>query len=208
MTYLLLLCILLFPVKASALDAFYVKHVIDGDTVILENDRHVRYIGIDAPEIFHKENKAQPFGYAARNYNQRIIGNKKIQLLYDQEKKDAYNRLLAYVFDPDKKFLNRLLLLKGYAYYLYIPPNTQQHKILLKAQREAMTAKRGLWGQLTAREKIFIGNINSKRFHLPHCSFGKRIRKKNRIEFKSKWDAFWEGYAPCKQCLSVGPLVR
>jgi micrococcal nuclease len=206
--YLLLLCILIFPAKASALDAFHVKYVIDGDTVILENNRHLRYIGIDAPEIFHKENKAQAFGYAARDYNQKIINKKKIYLVYDREKTDAYDRLLAYVFDKDNNFINRLLLLEGYAYYLCIPPNTRQHELLLKAQRTAMMEKRGIWGQWTAREKAYIGNKNTKRFHLPGCSFGKRIGKHNRIEFNSAWQAFWEGYAPCKQCLSVGPSAR
>jgi micrococcal nuclease len=203
---LFLLCILIFPAKASALDAFQVKYIIDGDTVILENNKHVRYIGIDAPEIYHKENRAQAFGYAARDYNRKIIGNKKIYLSFDREKKDAYNRLLAYVFDGDKNFLNRLLLLEGYAYYLYMSPNTRYHEILLKAQRTAMTAKRGLWGQWTVQQKTYIGNINTKRFHLPSCPYGKRIGKDNRIQFKGLWEAYWEGYAPCKRCVSAMPI--
>ena len=208
MTYLIFCYILIFPINVSALDVFHVKHVIDGDTIILENNRHVRYIGIDAPEIYHKENRAQAFGYAARDYNQRKIGNKKIYLSYDREKKDAYNRLLAYVFDRDKNFINRLLLLEGYAYYLYKSPNIRFHDVLLKAQRAAMTAKRGLWGQLNDQDNVFIGNVNTKRFHTPSCPFGKRIRKINRTEFTGKWEAFWEGYAPCKRCMSVTPFAR
>ena len=101
-TYLIFLYILLFPGMVFARDGFYVKQVIDGDTITLDNNRRLRYIGIDAPEIYYKEKKAQPFGYAARTYNQLLIGNSKIYLMYDQEKMDVYHRLLAYVFDRKK----------------------------------------------------------------------------------------------------------
>jgi micrococcal nuclease len=205
---LLHLWVLLFPAGALGLDAFWVKYVVDGDTVILENGRSVRYIGIDAPEIYHKENRAQVFGYTARDYNRRMIADGRIYLSYDREKKDAYNRLLAYVFDKDKNFLNQLLLLQGYAHCLYIPPNTRQHEVLLKAQRTAMTEKRGLWGQWTAAQQTYVGNTRTKRFHLPGCPHGQRIGKNNRIHFKGLWEAYWEGYAPCRQCLSVSPLSR
>jgi hypothetical protein len=32
---------------------FYVKWINDGDTIVLADGRHVRYIGINAPEIDH-----------------------------------------------------------------------------------------------------------------------------------------------------------
>ena len=113
------------------------------------------------------------------------------------------------MFSIEKKFLNRLLLLKGYAYYLYKPPNIRFHDDLLKAQREAMIAKRGLWEKLnTLQDLVFIGNVRTRRFHTPECPFGKRIRKRNRTEFRGEWQAFWEGYAPCKRCMSVNSLTR
>ena len=208
MTYLLLLCILIFPASAAAQDAIGVKYVIDGDTVVLENNRHVRYIGIDAPEIFYKNNMAQPFGYAARDYNQKLVKDQKVYLSYGRQKLDAYGRSLAYVYDMDKRFINRLMLLKGYAYCLYLPPNIRYHVLLLKAQQTAMNERIGIWAHAVADEKTFIGNMQTKRFHLPTCPFGKRTAKRNRIEFKSHWDAFWEGYAPCKRCLSLEQLTR
>jgi micrococcal nuclease len=96
------------------------------------------------------------------------------------------------------------MLLNGYAYCLYVFPNTRFHNVLLHAQRVAMTESRGIWTQEITRKNIYIGNTKSKRFHLPACPFGKRLKRRNRIEFNSKWDAFWEGYAPCKRCLPVG----
>ena len=204
---LIVCCTLLWcSLGALAQDGAYVQHVIDGDTVVLRTGRHLRYIGIDAPEIFHKENTAQPFGYAARDYNRQLVENGKVFLVFDREHKDGYQRLLAYVYDKDQRFINRLMLLHGYAYYLYVSPNTRYHDLLLQAQRTAMKEGRGIWEQGTAQKNIFIGNTKSKRFHLPACPFGKRLKYRNRIEFHSKREAFWEGYAPCKRCLPVGPL--
>jgi hypothetical protein len=77
--FLSLLSILLISAAASAQQWFRVKWVIDGDTIVLDDGRHVRYIGINAPEIAHdahfigskqKPRKAEPFGDAAKKYNQ------------------------------------------------------------------------------------------------------------------------------------------
>jgi len=38
-----------------------VRWVDDGDTIVLIDDRRVRYIGINAPEIEHGDQPADPF---------------------------------------------------------------------------------------------------------------------------------------------------
>ena len=43
-----------------------VKRVNDGDTVQLADGRLVRYLGVNAPEINHARNTAEPFGFEAR----------------------------------------------------------------------------------------------------------------------------------------------
>jgi micrococcal nuclease len=43
-----------------------VKRINDGDTVQLADRRLVRYIGVNAPEINHEHNTAEPFGFEAR----------------------------------------------------------------------------------------------------------------------------------------------
>ena len=43
-----------------------VKRVNDGDTLQLADGRLVRYIGVNAPEINHEHNTAEPFGFEAR----------------------------------------------------------------------------------------------------------------------------------------------
>jgi len=45
----------------------------------------------------------------------------------------------------------------------------------------------------------FIGNVNSKKFHLPTC--GGLPEEKNRIEFESYDEAEEAGYTPCGNCI-------
>ncbi|MBW2014138.1 MAG: thermonuclease family protein [Deltaproteobacteria bacterium] len=77
---------------------FHVKWVNDGDTIVLADGRHVRYIGINSPEIDHENNKAELFGYEAKKYNKTLVLSKMVRLEFDKETHDRYGRTLAYVF--------------------------------------------------------------------------------------------------------------
>lgn len=50
-------------------------------------------------------------------------------------------------------------------------------------------------------DEKYIGSINSKTFHDPHCSFVKRISEKNIIQFYSKEEALNKGYKSCNKCI-------
>ncbi len=50
-----------------------------------------------------------------------------------------------------------------------------------------------------ARAERFIGNVNSKKFHLPTCSG--LPEEKNQIEFRSWEEAEEAGYTPCSRCM-------
>jgi len=104
------------------------------------------------------------------------------------------------VFLEDGTFVNKVMIEQGHAYCLYRNPNKRYNKKLFGAQRDAMTAKKGIWKNWEEKKTRYLGNKESKRFHLETCTFGKRTGLKNRIFFSSKWDAFWEGFAPCKRC--------
>jgi micrococcal nuclease len=63
-----------------------------------------------------------------------------------------------------------------------------------------MRARRGLWQYWREAEGQYVGNRNSRRFHLANCPEAKRIAPRNRIAFSKRWDAFWAGYAPSREC--------
>lgn len=187
----------------NANDWIRVTWVSDGDTIVVESGQRVRYNGVNAPEIAHEDQgiKAEPYAYAAKEFNLKLVKAKNVRLELDIEKRDRYGRLLAYVFLPDGTFVNAKLIAHGYAYYLPGIVNRKYAKLLLNAQRESMSNRKGLWRYLNENHEGYIGSRQSKRFHLKTCPFGKKIKHRNRIYFANKWDAFWAGYAPAKKCI-------
>ena len=128
-----------------------------------------------------------------------------MRLEFDKEKYDRYGRLLAYIFLLDGTFINKEMIEKGYAYALPRKPNVKYHTMLLQTQRDAMSAKQGMWRNWKEKEgEEYLGSERSKRFHLKTCPYGKRIKKRNSFFFAKKWDAFWSGFAPCKRCMAGG----
>ncbi|MBT8365302.1 MAG: thermonuclease family protein [Deltaproteobacteria bacterium] len=174
----------------------------DGDTIVLASGQRVRYIGINAPETDHEDQKAQPYGNDSRSLNKNLVMSQKVRLEFDDERYDQYGRMLAYIFLQDGSFLNARLLKAGLAFYLYRAPNVRYEKILLKSQQDAMDSQKGLWRNWKEKNaKPIIGNLSSRRFHNSSCSYAKKIKSKNRMVFPSKWDAFRAGYAPSKKCI-------
>jgi len=187
---------------AECSELFEVRWVDDGDTIVLKDGRRVRYIGIDSPEIESEHSKAEPFGYAAREFNRRLVYLKKVRIEFDIEKHDQYGRLLAYVFLPDGTFINNAMITAGYAYCLPKRPNVKYEKLFLKSQRSAMLSNEGIWENINDDPGEYIGNLRSKRFHLKSCPFAGKIDKNSIRIYKEKRDAYRDGYAPCKKCLN------
>ena len=46
----------------------------------------------------------------------------------------------------------------------------------------------------------FVGNKNSKVYHLPDCSSVEKTKDKNKVNFNTKEEAENQGYSPCKAC--------
>ncbi len=178
-----------------------VRWVIDGDTVVLFSGEKIRYKGINTPEIAHEGSPAEPFGYEAKEFNQRLVAGKRVRILTKGRSSDQYGRTLAYLYLPDGRMVNEILLQKGLAYVTVKGPNAPFARRFVDLQRRAMKNGVGLWTLSSRMRKgRVIGNAKSLRFHRPSCHFGRRIWSGNRRYFRSVWDAFWDGYSPCKKC--------
>ena len=178
LSYLLLLIVSIFLLSPGLLGAetwFNVQWISDGDTIVLEGGERVRYNGINAPEIAHEDHgkSAEPHGNAAKRFNIKLVKAKKVRLEFDIERRDRYGRSLAYVFLSDGTFVNVEMVANGVAYFLAGTVNKRYGKLLLKAQREAMSARQGMWRDLIQNGERYIGNRRSKRFNLKTCPFGK-----------------------------------
>ena len=123
-----------------------VRRVVDGDTFVLANGDRVRLIGVDTPETVHPKKPVEHYGREAGAFTKKMIQGKTVILEFDVQKRDRYNRLLAYVFLEDGTFLNAELLRQGYANIATFPPNVKYVDLFRRLAREARENERGLWG--------------------------------------------------------------
>ncbi|MDX2494286.1 MAG: thermonuclease family protein [Desulfuromusa sp.] len=157
--FFILLALLLLLVSASSAAQLtgQVTWIYDGDTLRVKDIGQVRLIGIDTPE-----SKASPrdrfytkkfpiskrnlrkIARQAKHYNVRNIKGQQVRLELDQTHRDKYDRLLAYVYLPDGKMLNRILLKKGLA-TVFRRYDFQYKKDFLKIEENARKNKQGLW---------------------------------------------------------------
>lgn len=122
--------------------------VVDGDTAkVFLGGRsvYVRYIGIDTPESVAPDRPVECGGPEASEFNRNRIEGRTVRLVFDRERYDRYDRLLAYVFVGDR-LLNAEILREGLAETLTIPPNDAYRERFARAEESARRAKKGIWG--------------------------------------------------------------
>jgi micrococcal nuclease len=125
-----------------------VTRVVDGDTAEVRlggREEDVRYIGIDTPESVAPGQPVECFGRRASAANERLVEGRRVRLVFDDERRDQYGRLLAYVYVGDV-FVNARLVRRGLARTLTISPNTDRAGLLDRLEQAAGNAGRGLWG--------------------------------------------------------------
>lgn len=127
-----------------------VSKVVDGDTFWLINARgeeeKIRLIGVDSPEARNAGRvKKEYFGAESSAFAKRMLDGKRVRLEYDVQRKDRYQRTLAYVYLEDGTFFNALLVREGYATVATFPPNVKYEKLFIRLQREARSQRKGLW---------------------------------------------------------------
>jgi micrococcal nuclease len=87
------------------------------------------------------------FGEEATRYTERLLRpGDELRLVFDVERYDQYQRLLAYVYRAvDDAFVNARLVERGYADTETVPPNVRHAGRFRRLAREAREAGRGLW---------------------------------------------------------------
>ena len=114
----------------------------------------VRLIGIDTPETVHPSKPVQAYGKQASDFTKNLLQGAAIELAFDEELWDKYDRLLAYAYLPDGETIQAKLLRAGLAYaYLRFPFLFREEFIAY--EREAQSAKLGLWSDEETSEYAF-----------------------------------------------------
>lgn len=125
-------------------ELYLVKRVVDGDTLLLSNGERVRLIGVDTPETVHPKKPVERFGKEASVFTKKLCEGKIVRLEYDQNKRDKYKRLLAYVYLKDGTFVNAEIVKQGYGYaYTRFPFKYLEE--FREYEKEAREKKQGLW---------------------------------------------------------------
>ncbi len=138
---------------------------VDGDGVILKDifnnsDEEIRFLGIDAPEIKPCRKLIQDerethiagqllmmLGRQSFNFLIELIppGTKLTVKTENKDPLDIYGRTLAYVYLPDGRCVNEIMIAEGYAkpYSRFYCSELTNYQILnMKARNE----KKGLYG--------------------------------------------------------------
>jgi micrococcal nuclease len=127
-----------------------VVEVIDGDTIIVDIGpvtETVRLLGIDTPETKHPTQPVECYGPEASEHTAELLpAGTRVRLERDEEARDAFGRLLAYVHRiDDGVFVNAEIVRTGHAEVLVLGPNRAYASDLRAVQAEARDAGAGLW---------------------------------------------------------------
>lgn len=132
------------PVPVAG-ETFRVARVVDGDTLLLDGGERVRLIGVDTPETVRPDHPVEPLGPEASAFTRRHVDGRDVRLEFDRERRDRFERLLAYVYVGDF-FLNEELIRAGYSKAVTRFPYSEAMKRRFRAaEAEARHARRGLW---------------------------------------------------------------
>jgi micrococcal nuclease len=133
------------PAESGRLTTARVTKHTDGDTFWLSGIGKVRLIGMDTPEVY---GGVECFGREASAFVERVVPlGTEVRYRLGVDERDRYDRALAYVWLRDGRFLNRLLVTRGYAQPLTVPPNVEYEDLFVRAARRARERGRGLWGR-------------------------------------------------------------
>lgn len=128
--------------------------VVDGDTIDVDVDgrrERVRLIGIDTPETLKPDTPVECYGpEATARATELLPASSPVRLERDIEPRDAYGRLLAYVYRAaDGMFVNLQLVAGGFARPLPFEPNTAHAGEFAAAAAAAQSQSLGLWAACT-----------------------------------------------------------
>jgi endonuclease YncB( thermonuclease family) len=124
-----------------------VIRVSDGDTITVRqgnDERRIRFCGIDAPESSQSE------GSKAKEFLAELISDSRNQVGLTFVERDRYDRYVAEVWlnpgTDQQQFANALMILAGYAWhYSQYSSNCPHHSALISAKQTADQNGSGIW---------------------------------------------------------------
>lgn len=176
------------------------QSVTDGDTIVLTDQRRIRYIGIDTPELGYYRGKdwissPEPLAREARDRNEAMV--RASSLLIFPTGKKSYERVLAGVIVKRSESglfdVVDVLLSEGLGWMDGRDLDDGLRARYLESQLEAIESNRGIW-PLVGRDEGPVHGSRNGVFHRPGCRVGPKTYKTH----DSALDAFRAGLRPHK----------
>lgn len=144
---LILFFFLFLFINYSSIDSYLVKtfqnyetgvveRIIDGDTIEI-NGTSVRLLGINSPE------KGEPYSIEAKNFLEKEILNKTVEIHFGNDKFDLYGRKLAYIVYKNKN-INLESVREGYSNYYFPSGKDGNYKKFYEAWVECLKKNQNL----------------------------------------------------------------
>lgn len=124
-----------------------VRAVLDGDTIDVAAVGRLRLLGITAPRVA-RGMSASP-GRDARERLAALVLRRYVRLEYEDLRREGVSRRAAYVLLEDGTLVNATLVREGLARVTTRAPLRRLDE-LRRAEAEAKTLRRGLWGRVEA----------------------------------------------------------
>mmetsp|Transcript_4424 Transcript_4424/g.8527 ORF Transcript_4424/g.8527 Transcript_4424/m.8527 type:complete len:237 (-) Transcript_4424:53-763(-) len=195
----------ILPAVHEKLPSIYEKHrvmkVYDGDTLTLENNKRVRLVGIDTPEI----KESQPFSEEAKQFLSDSCLQKEIFLSFEDanDNHDHYERLVGWIWIEisSNSFLNvnEALVALGLANF-YNPGKSPLHNQskMLSMQKYARENKSGKWRDF--KDSVVLKTRNGRCYHANRqCS---HLSKSRNLTTISESEALDSGLSACRSCFA------
>lgn len=131
----------------AAGDSAVVREIVDGDTVILDDGRQVRLVGIQAPKLpLGRANfEKWPLADEAKEALADLVLGRRVTLGYGGQRQDRYGRELAHLFTDDGLWVQGSLLELGFARVYSFADNRSLVPRMLEAEVSARTTAMGIW---------------------------------------------------------------
>lgn len=124
-----------------------VREVVDGDTVILDDGRQVRLVGIQAPKLpLGRANfEKWPLADEAKDALSQLELGRRVALGYGGQRQDRYGRELAHLFTDDGLWVQGSLLELGFARVYSFADNRSLVPRMLEAEAGPRDGQQGIW---------------------------------------------------------------
>lgn len=166
---------------------------LSGDHLKLKDGRVVEFAGLRLPY------DDEPNAEKSRGTLTRWIADEGVRLMFDDERLDGKERVLAYVYANDT-FINERLLREGLAFAKLRHGNKKFAEQFLAAQNEARKERLGIWQTITpSTEGSYMLDEVSATLHRSDCE---KVRTATQLmkEITGTAPGFDAGCAPCGKC--------